>query len=432
MASTIAPADENSPTTSTPQRPPNTKILPYVAKLFQDLKETDANIKISSISGFYQEYEQGPDLLIGEDFSDKIRAIVDSILKKYNDEINAGPDPIGGKYNRSKLFECLLKESTVKGERIFAFSIFMGIAIPTVFGEDGIRDLGDIVTAVEEYIRRVGESLEVVWDSLNGLADSLVMQLIVPVYRTSGTYTPTNTSGFQDGDGDILPGMTGVEVAKYREFALSVLARDNYTCTFTGVYDTDAETGTTSSAYKVAHIIPWGLGWDFTRYKEARNRITWNLLDIFDAGDAGRLSDSLAKDLDDISNGLTLSREVHRRFEGLQLWLDLRKETDTEYIYTAGGETRGIFGPGVMPHDRKVTVKKGEGCPDQRLISLHARLSRVALISGAIHVAREFTGRGATAYLEHGPDHRSVHPKALELKLLSINEPEDSNKNSPL
>ncbi|KAF3157270.1 hypothetical protein TWF225_007972 [Orbilia oligospora] len=427
MASSIAPPDENSP--GTPRRIPNNKILPHVAKLFQDLKESDPTIKISNISGLYQEYEQGPELLIGEDFSDKIRAIVDTLIKKYNEEIRAGPDAMSyeldTKYNRSLLLEAILMEATKKGERIFVFSIFLAAAVPTVFREEGLRDLGDVVTAVEEYMRRVGESLEVVWESLNGLADSLVMQMIVPVYRTAGTYTPNNLSAFQDGDGGHLPGMTNVQVSEYAEFVLAVLTRDNYTCAFTGIFDTEAETGTTFSAYRAGHIIPWGLGWDYSRYRETRNRLTWNLLDIFDANDTSRISDYLYPKLDEISNGLTLSREVHRRFTGLQMWLDFDEENETEYIFTPAGETRGIFGPGSMPFDKRVVVKKGQGFPDRRLIDLHARLSRVAWVSGAINVAKEFTGNAATTYVDHGPDHKSVHPKALELKLLSINEPEN-------
>ncbi|RVD85778.1 uncharacterized protein DFL_004085 [Arthrobotrys flagrans] len=327
------------------------------------------------------------------------------------------------KYNRYKLLECILKEATPKGERIFVFSIFLAIAIPTVFKEDGLQYLSDIVEAVEQYIRRVGEGLETVWKSLNGSADSLVVQLIVPVYRTAGTCTPDNPSAFQDGDGGVLPGVSKGRVFKYRDFGLAVLSRDKYKCTVTGKFDTDAETGT---VYKVVHIIPWGPDWNTSRSKETRNRLTWNLLDIFTANGSGRLSDTLSMNLDEVGNGLTLDREVYRRFEGLQFWLDFETETEADSIYTVEGDTKGIFGPGGMPPDTRVYLGKGRHV-DRRLLDIHARLSRVSTVSGAVNVAKEFTGKGATEFVEHGPDHKSVHPKALELKLLSINELENKN-----
>ncbi|KAK6348383.1 hypothetical protein TWF718_006180 [Orbilia javanica] len=427
MASRVtSDSDENS---ELAPRVPNTKILPYVAGLFQDLKESDPNLKITSIAGFYQEYEEGPELLIGEDFSDKIRALVDTILKKYDVEIKAGQGIIGDgmdlMYNRYKLFDCILKEATPKGQRIFVFGMFLAIAIPTVFKVEGLIGLGDIVSAVEAYIRQMGQNLEAMWEGLNGLADSLVVQLIVPIYRTRGTYTPENASAFQDGDGCVIPGMTEERVAEYQDLTLEVLMRDNYTCVVTGKFDTLAETGTVSSSYRVAHIIPWGLDWDASLYKETRNRITWNLLDIFAANDSGRLSDSLSDTLDGFHNSMTLSRDVYRRFEGLELWLELKGETDTEYKYRIGGDTGGIFGPTRVSPEYSVVMRKGPRCPNPRLLILHAKLSRIATVSGAIYVAKEYTGKGAKAFIKYARGYKSVHPKALELKLISINEPEN-------
>ncbi|KAK6501724.1 hypothetical protein TWF481_009552 [Arthrobotrys musiformis] len=422
MASHLSDLEENLPVV---RRIPHAKILPYVASSFQRLKETDPRVKISNITGLYQEYEQGPELFLGEDFSPKIAALVDKVLKKYGEEVKVEGVGEDARYNRYELFESILRETTVKGRGIFVFSIFLAVAMPTVFREEGMHGLGDFVEAVEGYVWRVGESMEVVWEGLDCLADSLVMQLVVPMYRTAGIFTPENVSALQDGDGCVLPGMKGESLRTLQDFQLAVLERDRNTCMVTGRFDTDAEIGTTSSVHRVAHILPWILNWDRTCCKETKNRFAWNLLDIFDANSSSRLSDSLSINLDSLGNGLTLDRRVHRHFEGLQLWFEFEMENEAENIYKIVGKIDGsLSGSSAMPIGKRVAFKKGKDYPARRLLDIHAKISRIAHVSGAIGVCKEYIGKKGTSYIEHAPDHKSAHPGALKMKLLSITGPD--------
>ncbi|KAK6358452.1 hypothetical protein TWF730_007785 [Orbilia blumenaviensis] len=414
MASNIAPdSDENAR-----PRIPDIKILPYVSAAFEELKKAHPNRKFLNINGLYQDYEQGCESLIATDFSVKIRAAVRAYLLKYEEDIALRPDTGDeGNYNRYKFLSSVMDEASEKGEKMILFSVFLAIAIPTVFMEDGLEELPDVITAVELYMGLVGESLEVAWDSLNQLADAMVMQLIAPVYRTLGTYTPENESALEDGEGGSLVGMSAAGVAEFRNFRLRVFQRDNYTCAVTGKHDTDAETGTVSSRYKVAHIIPWRLDWNTSRVRAVKNQLGWNLLDIFDATPSGRLSDSVSRKLHKINNGLTLDREVHRRFTGLQLWLSYYRETSDVQIYTIGGNIDELY---IAP-DRKVAFQKGYGSPERRLLDIHARISKVATTSRAINLVKKYTGQNAKAYVKHGPDILSIDPDALRLRLLGIN-----------
>ncbi|KAK6519611.1 hypothetical protein TWF281_003433 [Arthrobotrys megalospora] len=406
------------------ERIPDTKLIPYVTQMFEELRHSKPERGFVSIFDLYRDYEEGQSSIILEDHTEKVAKVVNEYLAKYEEEVESRPDSIGDEmdssYNRHKLLKCLLEEASLRGKSILNFNILLAIALPTVFTEDGIGLLGELIFAVQRYMGKVGESLEVVWESLDTLADTLVMQLIVPVYRTAGTYTPENYSAYQDGDGSFLVGMSEQGVESYQNFRLTTLERDKYRCVVTKKFDTYAETGTVATTHRVAHIIPWGLDWDFTRSKAVRNRVGWVMLNIFDASTTGRLSDTLSMKLDQTKNGLTLTREVHRHFEGMHLWLNFDKENQQECTYTIDGDASKIFAVD-LPSDRKVVFRKGPDCPERRLLDIHAKLSRVATTSGAINIAKQFTGKGATMYVVKSKDAIEVHPKALELKLLSIN-----------
>ncbi|CDO71725.1 hypothetical protein BN946_scf184920.g9 [Trametes cinnabarina] len=190
------------------------------------------------------------------------------------------------------------------------------------------------------------------------------------------------------------------------------LLRDNHRCVFTGIIDAqsylaniaaDVDPGTMALATNVAHIISQSIAENIDGVPPAQQakfqwaRTAGAMIERFGGFNAHEV---LGHDnLHNPKNAFTATQTPHMYFDSLDLWLTPAMDAqgqvvcDTYNVCHADGFGPAIRAAAIKPQVTfRSVVDKGKEihAPDPRIIELHAACAKIAHMSGAAELLREF------------------------------------------